>query len=156
MQQSNFSKVDNRKKYYQLLAIGKTELKWDDEFYYGIWLPMQGATLKDGRYSASTLSIMQLSKAVETMKTLGFKVKKGKLESATIEHDDKQMLKILSLWQQMHSSGIVRDPSRNSLNAYIKRVTGVESPEWLSSDQSSKLIEGLKSWQKRVQNGKPA
>jgi len=60
------------------------------------------------------------------------------------------------LWQEMHGQGIVRNPSQDSLQAYIKRVTGLDSPEWLSSEQASKLIESLKKWQQRVLNGKPA
>jgi len=155
MTNQKYTKTDNRNNYYKLLQVGKTQLNWDDEFYYGIWLPMQGATLKDGKYSASTLSITQLAQAVEKMKASGFKVKKAK-SSKTIVNDDKQMLKIMALWQEMHGQGIVRNPSQDSLQAYIKRVTGLDSPEWLSSEQASKLIESLKKWQQRVLNGKPA
>lgn len=69
------SNIDQRKKLYSLLQLGKQFFGWDDEFYYGIWLPMRGATLKNGKYSASTLTIRQLIDAVDELKRMGFKVK---------------------------------------------------------------------------------
>lgn len=141
--------VDNRKHYYTLLAIGKAELGWDDEFYYGIWLPMQGATLKDGKYSATTMSIGQLCQAVEVMIKAGFKPKHRKDKSSRKLADDAQSKKIRALWLEMHNQGIVRNPSEASLAAYVKRLTGVEALQWLSSQQASGVIEALKKWQKR-------
>ena len=67
--------LDQRKKFYSLLQLGKQFFGWDDEFYYGIWLPMRGATLKNGKYSASTMTIRQLIDAVDELKRMGFKVK---------------------------------------------------------------------------------
>lgn len=144
------SLVDNRKHYYTLLQVGKAELGWDDEFYYGIWLPMQGATLKNGKYSASTLTIGQLCQAVEVMKGLGFKVKYKKAPSARKLADDAQSKKIRSLWLSMHDEGIVRDPSETSLANYVKRLTGVEALQWLDTRQASGVIEALKKWQGRL------
>jgi phage gp16-like protein len=143
------NETDNRKNYYTLLAVGKDQLGWDDEFYYGIWLPMQGATLKDGRYSASTMSIGQLSKAIEVMKAQGFKVKHRKDKSSRKLAGDAQAKKIRALWLKMHDQGIVRNPSEASFAAYIKRLTGVEALQWLSTGQAICVIEALKKWQKR-------
>ncbi len=144
------SETDNRKRYYTLLQVGKDQLGWDDEFYYGIWLPMQGATLKNGKYSASTMSIGQLCQAVEVMKGLGFKVKPAQAKSSRALADDGQSKKIRSLWLEMHNQGIVRDPSEASLANYVKRLTGVEALQWLDTAQASGVIEALKKWQKRV------
>jgi phage gp16-like protein len=146
------SETDNRKNYYTLLAVGKAELGMDDEFYYGIWLPMQGATInpKTGKYSATTMSIGQLCKAVEVMKDLGFKVKHKKDSSARKLADDAQSKKIRALWLEMHGQGIVRDPSESSLNKYVKRLTGVEALQWLDTRQASGVIEALKKWQGRI------
>lgn len=150
---SKYAPVDNRKKCYTLLQVGKAELGWDDEFYYGIWLPMQGATQKNGKYSASTLSIGQLFQAVETMKKAGFKVKtpaaNGNQKSRPLAGDG-QSKKIRALWLEMHQQGIVRDPSEASLCAYVKRLTRVDSLQWLSTAQASTVIESLKKWQNRA------
>jgi phage gp16-like protein len=142
--------TDNRKNYYTLLQVGKDQLGWDDEFYYGIWLPMQGATLKDGRYSATTMSIGQLSQAIEVMKASGFKIKHRKDKSSRPLAGDAQSKKIRALWLEMHAQGIVRNPSEASLAAYIKRLTGVDALQWLSSEQAAGVIEALKKWQQRV------
>ena len=145
----------DRAKHLQLLAIGKAKLGFDDEFYRGIWLPQQGATKdKDGRYSASTLSNTQLVKAVEEMKRLGFKVKsKNAAKKPRQDHrpldDHPQSKKIRALWLELHQAGKVRDPSEASLAAYVKRQTGVEALQWLSTEQASGVIESLKSWLKR-------
>ena len=143
------SETDNRKHYYTLLQVGKTELGWDDEFYYGIWLPMQGATLKNGKYSASTMTIGQLCQAVETMKKQGFKVKRRNDKSARKLAGDAQSGKIRALWLEMHNQGIVHNPSEASLAAYVKRLTNVEALQWLTTEQASCVIEALKKWQKR-------
>jgi len=144
------SLVDNRKHYYTLLQVGKAELQWDDEFYYGIWLPMQGATLKDGKYSATTMSIGQLYQAVETLKKLGFKPKHANDKSTRKLAGDAQSKKIRALWLEMHNQGIVRDPSESSLANYVKRLTGVEALQWLDTRQAGGVIEALKKWQARA------
>lgn len=150
---SKYAPVDNRKKCYTLLQVGKAELGWDDEFYYGIWLPMQGATLKNGKYSASTLSIGQLFQAVEVMKKAGFKVKtpaaNGNQKSRPLA-DDGQSKKLRALWLEMHTQGFVKDPSEASLCRWVKREIGVDALQWLSTNQASQLIERLKKWQQRM------
>jgi phage gp16-like protein len=161
MQHHNRQAEFDRNRFYKLLRVGKQQLGWDDEFYYGIWLPIQGATLKEGQYSASTLSNTQLFKAVEAIKTKGFKVKyksgnkiAGPKKSNRKLADDAQSRKIRALWLEMHSQGIVRNPSEASLAGYVKRLTGVEALQWLSSKQASGVIEALKKWQARC--AKPA
>jgi phage gp16-like protein len=142
---------DNRRRLYTLLQVGKQELGWDDEFYRGIWLPMQGATKdKDGRYSASTMDIGQLFRAVEEMKRLGFKVKAKPGAGNRKLADDAQSKMIRALWLELHELGAVRDPSEASLANYVKRQTGVEALQWLNGEQAAKVIEALKFWLKRV------
>jgi phage gp16-like protein len=143
----------DRNSYYTKLAIGKAELGWDDEFYYGIWLPMQGASKKPGteQYSASTLSNTQLFAALEAMIKAGFKVKpkSGNHKNSRKLADDAQSKKIRALWLELHEVGKVRDPSEASLGAYVKRQTKVEALQWLSTEQASRVIESLKSWLSR-------
>jgi len=144
--------TDNRNRLYKLLQVGKQQLGYDDEFYYGIWLPMQGATKNaDGRYSATTLDIGKLTQAVETMKRAGFKVKAKADTSNRPLAGDAQSKKIRALWLHLHGIGAVRDPSEASLNAYVKRQTGIEALQWLSEKQASGVIDVLKRWQQRVE-----
>ena len=145
-------KAFDRNRFYTLLSVGKQQLAWDDEFYYGIWLPMQGASLKDGRYSATTLSNTQLFQALETMKQSGFKIKpkaKGKGQRALA--DDAQSRMIRALWLELHRLGAVRDPSEGALAGFVKRQHKIDALQWISSDQASRVIEALKSWVKRTE-----
>lgn len=136
----------NRSKTLQLLAIGKQQLGWDDEFYRGIWLPQMGATPDDNRhYSAKTLSNTQLMRALEDMKRLGFKVQhKNAGRRAMDQHP--QSKKIRALWLELHTAGKVRDASEASLASYVKRQTGVEALQWLDNAQAARVIESLKQW----------
>ena len=146
----------DRNHYYTLLAIGKQDLGWDDEFYYGIWLPMQGASKKADKYSASTLTNTQLVAAVEEMKRLGFKVKpkNGNKAGSRPMADDAQSKKIRALWLELHAAGGVRDPSEGSLARWVagqvKSSHGIEALQWLDGAQASRIIEQLKKWLFRV------
>ena len=152
----------DRNNFYTLLALGKQDLGWDDEFYYGIWLPMQGASKKNDKYSASTLSNTELFKAVEEMKRLGFKVKpkNGNKKPGRALADDAQSKKIRALWLELHAAGKVRDPSERALAHWVagqvKSSHGIEALQWLDSHQASRLIEQLKKWLKRPVKTAPA
>lgn len=153
MQHTNRNQQFDRNRFYKLLRVGKQELGWDDEFYYGIFLPMQGAALKDGKYSATTLSNTQLFSAVEAMRQKGFKLRYKSGNKPAAQHrtlaDDSQSRKIRALWLELHAAGKVRNPAEESLCAYIKRLTGIDALQWLSTAQASQVIESLKSWLKR-------
>lgn len=150
----------HRTKQLQLLAIGKQQLGWDDEFYRGIWLPQMGAMPDENRhYSAKTLSNTQLFKAVEEMKRLGFKVQsKAASQKPRKGHrklaDDAQSKMIRGLWIELHKLGAVRDPSEASLAHFVagqvKSSEGVEALQWLDSYQASRIIEQLKKWRGRT------
>lgn len=140
----------NRAKTLQLFAIGKQQLGWDDEFYRGIWLPMQGATKdEEDRYSAKTLSNTQLMRGLEDMKRLGFTPKSKKAGNRTLA-DDAQSKKIRALWLELHAAGKVRDASGRALAHWVagqvKSSKGVEALQWLDSAQAGRIIEQLKKW----------
>jgi len=154
MQHRNRQSEFDRKRFYTLLRVGKEQLQWDDEFYYGIWLPTMGASLLNGRYSATSLSNRQLFIAVENMKSKGFKVayKSGNKKEAVPAvpnrklADDAQSKKIRALWLELHNAGKVRNPAEESLAAYVKRATKIDALQWLSTEQASAIIEQLKKW----------
>ena len=162
MQHRNRLGEFDRKRFYTLLRVGKEELGWDDEFYYGIFLPSMGASKKDGvKYSATTLSNTQLFTAVERMKDKGFKVKQKSgnvsvsadglkaVKAVCTLADDGQSRKIRALWLELHGVGHVRNKSEASLLGYVKAATGIDRLEWLSTAQASNVIERLKKWLKR-------
>lgn len=151
MSKAKHAQVDNRTRYCQLLAIGKAQLGWDEEFYRGIWLPLQGATKDaDGRYSASTMSIGQLSKAVERMKECGFRPKsKRKFSHDNPDWRAPRIDKLTAMWIAMAEAGVVGDKSRAALEHWCKRYHKKDRLQWASSKELNACIEQLKAWAKR-------
>ncbi len=145
--------VDNRARYYQLLSIGKAQLNWDDEFYRGIWLPLQGATKDaEGRYSATTMSIGQLCQAVERMKDSGFKPTGKGGKKFTHGHSDwrgPRIAKLNALWMSMAEAGAVQDKSQDALERWCKNHHKKDRLQWASSQELNTCIEQLKAWAKR-------
>ncbi len=145
------AKVDNRLRYYKLLRVGKEQLGWDDEFYYAIWLPRQGATLKNGKYSASTLSISQLSQAVEKMKESGFKPQsKRKFTHGNKDWRAPRIAKINALWCALADAGVVKDKSQAACEGWCKKYTKKDRLQWARSADLNQCIEPLKKWAGRV------
>lgn len=140
--------IDNRARYYRLLAIGKSQLGWDDAFYYDTWLPTQGATLKAGKVSATTLSIGQLSQAVERMKALGFKPT-GKKFTHDQDWRKPRIGKLNALWLAMAAAGVVQDKSQDALERWCKNHHQKDRLQWASSKELNSCIEQLKAWASR-------
>lgn len=133
---------DPKARLKKLLHVGKRELGLDEDAYR---LLLQSAT---GKTSSSAMTVPELEKALERMKHAGFRVRarKGSRKAA----DDPQSKKLRGLWLELHEKGVVRNPEEAALAAWVKRMTGVEALEWLSSAQASRCIEEAKKWLKRV------
>ena len=135
---------DKRKLLIKLIHVAKRELAMDDDTYRGILLSIGNVN------SSSKLSISKLELVLEHFKQAGFKIvpnKAGNLKRA----NDPQSKKIRALWLQLYDLGAVKNPSEYSLSLYAKRITGVSHLSWLSSDQSSQIIETLKRWIQRME-----
>lgn len=52
---------------------------------------------------------------------------------------------IFGLWAELGRTGALDNPSRPALLAFVKRQTGVDSPDWLSPAEVNKVVEGLKA-----------
>lgn len=68
--------------------------------------------------------------------------------------DDDQSKMIRGIWIELHEMGAVRDPSEKALASYVKRMTGMAALQWLGVKQAQTVIEALKKWRKRVEDGK--
>lgn len=53
------------------------------------------------------------------------------------------------LWDELRGQGALLN-GEAELQAFVKRMTGVDDARWLSSTQASVVIEALKAWLKRV------
>ncbi len=138
----------------KLLAIAKTwALKslsgWSDLSHRDL-IARHGATEIDGRISSKSMTEKQINAALDDYHARGWpRIKKSK--AAGHLDSSAQAQKIMALWLALHKCGAVRNPSLTALQAYVKRQTGVEAMQWLSDDQTVRVIEALKAWLKRYE-----
>lgn len=135
-----------RQRLVRLIHVAKRDLRLDDDVYRAA---LQSAT---GKTSTTEMTVPELEKTLEAMKSKGFKVRhktrgtrKGGQASRPVDQE-AQARKIRALWLGLHRAGIVRDPNESALAAYVKRMTGVEALQWLDEHQASRVIEQLKKW----------
>lgn len=129
----------------KLIHIAKRDLQLDDDTYRQLLITVTGKS------STRDMIVPQLDTVLGAMKKHGFKIKAVKKANSTRPLDDSpQSRKIRALWLEMADAGIIRDRSEAALARWVKRETGVDSLQWLNSEQASVIIEKLKQWQRRV------
>ena len=57
--------------------------------------------------------------------------------------------KVWALWNQLARDGVLHNPSRTALNAWVERTVHVSALGFCTSAQLDTLIEALKAWQQR-------
>jgi phage gp16-like protein len=62
--------------------------------------------------------------------------------------------KLNAYWIQMGKDNLIRDASERALGRYCLRMTGTQSPDWLSTKDAQKVLESLKQWRTRLENEK--
>ncbi|MEM7047059.1 MAG: regulatory protein GemA [Pseudomonadota bacterium] len=63
--------------------------------------------------------------------------------------------KIHAIWGDLARRGVIRAPFHkrgSALVVFVRSMTGVDSPEWLTAYQANKVIEALKAMQARTTN----
>jgi len=132
----------------------KGSLKLDDDTYRDIL----------GGYGVKTSTKLTIVKADQLIDDL---VKKAtaagvwekrkpaaKAKATRTLADDDQSRMIRGIWIELHHLGAVRDSSEKALASYVKRMTNVAALQWLDVKQAQLVIEALKKWRKRVEDGK--
>ena len=61
--------------------------------------------------------------------------------------------KVWALWHQLHRDGLVQNPSRTALDAWVERTVHVSALRFCTSAQLDTCIEALKAWVARGGNG---
>lgn len=140
---------ENRNRYYKLLQVGKKQLGMDEDTYR-CFLLTQGAKGKAGYVSATTLSIGQLSTAVEAMKKKGFRPKPKRGSVGRISDWRKPRIKkITALWCALADAGVVRNRSEAAMVTWCATLTHKPRLEWAISADLNACIEALKDWAHR-------
>ena len=138
------SPAQQRKDELGLIHIAKAELGLDDGTYRDL---LEAWT---GEVSAGDMSEGQRHTAIENFKKMGFVPESDREERLEVAEGDKpHVQKIKGLWLLLHEEGAVKNPSLDSLNAFVQRMTDVDHVRWLPPAEAPMVIEALKGWYER-------
>jgi phage gp16-like protein len=142
--------MDNRRRLIKLTCVAQRDLGMDEDTFRAFL----HATV--GKSSRKEMSAAELERVVEALKRKGFRVRhrtvgaaRGRDRSRALDQA-AQSSKIRALWLALCEAGAVRDQNESALASFCRRQTGVDDLRWLSSEQSSRLIEALKRWCRRL------
>lgn len=131
-----------RQRLIKLIHVAKRDIALDDDSYRAILLRI------GNKASAADLTVPELEKVLEHMKRSGFKVRSKKNDRPLASDDQSKMIR--GLWLALAGMEVVRNSSEAALGAFVKRMTKVDTLQWLSTEQASQVIEHLKEWRERV------
>lgn len=122
--------------------LAKKDLRLDEEVYRDIVQRVTGCS------SSSKCDRPQLVKLLAEFKRVGWDVG---AKPAFKESSKRHVRLIFGLWKGLCDADIPDIKTRAALVAFVKNMTKVDNPEWLTVDQARQVTEGLKAWRKRVE-----
>lgn len=134
-----------RSRLIQKIHVAKRQLGLAEADYRSVLI---SATGKD---SSGAMSEPELHKAIEAFEALGFKQTfKGAPDGKKSPRAGIRL--VFGLWTELGRKELVENASRPALFAFVKRMTGVEHPDWLDNAQAGKVVEALKAIRDRGQS----
>jgi len=128
---------------YAKLRIAQKQLGLDEDAY------RDRLERETGKRSAKEMTVAELDKVLAGFKRDGFRPTPSRTGKATSFRPEVR--KVFAMWKNLDDQGKLRaGGSRESLRAFVKRMTGVDDPNFLSGPQAGVVIEGLKAWGKRA------
>ncbi|OOF42997.1 GemA protein [Rodentibacter rarus] len=125
-----------RKRLLQLVHIGKSQLKMDDDTYRRL------LSQQFYQNSAKNISYSDLLKLVKILQQKGAKIRlpQGSSPLSALQR------KLWAVWK-----AVAEESSSMALNAYVRRYY-TEVADWreLNDEQTASIIEQLKQWKKRL------
>ena len=128
------------------IHVAKKQLALTDDSYRDLLRRITGAE------SAGGLTLAQLDAVLGEFTRLGFRQPKGQRPRS----GKAQVRMIYAVWKDMRP--LLDNGSPDALRAFCARQTkspvtpdGISAPEFLSAAQATKVLEGLKAWQRRLQ-----
>jgi len=129
----------NRRGLLAMVHCARKDLALDEDTYRAV-LEQVG-----GKSSARDLSDADLGRVVERFRAQGWAPKQAKPFSK------KPAARMAwALWSQLGKRGELQVPDRSGMRAFCKNLVGVEEPDWMTPEQLSRVIENLKSWERRT------
>lgn len=141
---------DDNKRLISAVHVGKNQLGMDDDTYRSLLKQVTGKT------STLKMSLWELKKVLEAMKSKGFKYKKTSTRRQSPPSRGATVDKLRAIWITMHQHGFIKDGSEAALDAYVRRQTksenngqGIAAAAWLQGELCDKVLESLKQWHRR-------
>lgn len=125
------------------IHIAKKELGLDDDNYCAILTRITGCA------SSGDCNEAQLDALIVEFKRLGWKPKTNAAFGNFKLSGKPHVRKVFAVWGELSRKGALREPSRQALQAFVLKQTGVASPEWLSAKQANDVTEALKAMSRR-------
>jgi phage gp16-like protein len=128
------------------IHVAKKRLRLDDATYRAII-----ARVCVGKTSAANLGEHERGALLDEFKRLGF-LEGGSFTKKLSDFNDREPAArlIRVLWASLEAFGVLHDASEKALRQFIKRTAKAESIRWLTAEQASAVIEGLKAWKARA------
>lgn len=116
-----------------------------------------------GKSSSKAMSAAEQSRVRDHMQALGERL--GVLKPAARRPMTREQFakakaaaspkerKVWALWHQLYRDGLVNNPSRTALDAWVARTVHVSALRFATGAQLDTCIEALKAWQKRGAHG---
>jgi hypothetical protein len=147
------------KHYLQLVGIAKGWASknlpgWSDESHRDL-LQRHGAVAIDGRISASSMNMPQLSAALEDYERRGWPRQKrifNAKDGGSAKKVPARIAFIVRMWGKLGKAGLVINDSRQGLLAFCARQTGhdVADMDSLTVAECQSIAEALKGWLARA------
>jgi phage gp16-like protein len=139
----------NRRGLLALVHCAQKDLGIDEYAYRKM---LEGLT---GKTSAKLCSDGELGRVVDHLRRLGWTPAKGGRPAPPPKGPSRNghVRKVWAVWGDLCTKGVVRaapDAQRGALKAFVKRMTGLDDPEWMSPHEANRVIEALKKWAERA------
>lgn len=138
---------------YKLLAVANRELRqsrsgWCEADYREI-LRQCGASERDGRISAKTMTAVEMNQALKRFEQLGF-VRRKPAGRPNRKGMQPRIAKLNAMWCALADAGVVRDRSEQAMRHWCENQVGTLTKfDWADGDDLNQAIEMLKAFARR-------
>ncbi|WP_291295340.1 regulatory protein GemA [Elioraea sp.] len=103
-----------------------------------------------GKASLRAMDGRELGRVLDALHKRGAPRTPGKGAGQRSLPSDPLSKKIRALWLALADAGAIENPSEQSLDAFVKRQTGIDSLRWADGPAKVRVVEALKGWARRV------
>lgn len=142
-------KPTHHRRLYTLLAVGKRDLAMSEDAYRAL-LARHGASERQGRISASTMTLASLEAALAELRSKGFKPQPARGSAHRVRDDRIGLIKkITAVWCALADAGVVRSRGEAAMVKWCATHTGVARLQWANKADLVRAVEALKLWAAR-------